>query len=325
MTKDSWLSNVIRNVELGAKAAGQFKRKFDDSVDRARKKARVEPGITSQHDSRLQYSKRRMPRRRRRAWKSFYKKFKAAELKAIGTSTVLRNDQVNEFATYDASASPSRLQTVAAACLFGKVSSTTTGGWNDMATIVADDSRLNGSAKMLFSTGILDVTVTNTATNTVNLEVDVYHIRCAGTGQPRDLTNNPYDYFTNAAAQTGTMGGTLNIFSRGATPFEFPAAIKLGRWKIIKKYKHFITNGQCFTYQVKDPRNWVYDTSELNLSASATHMYNYQPGRTQFLLFVAKPVAGQTPTNNTNLITVGITRKYCYKAIQYNYDQSGVE
>lgn len=276
-------------------------------------------GVSTQHDTQLIYRRKGMPKRKRRQWKRFINKVKAVNLKATGTSSVVQNDQVNEYETYDPSAN--RYQTLAGACLYGRASNQPTGGWNDLDDMYAGDTRvLSGPGKILFTSAILDVTITNTAANSVNLEVDLYHVICKKAGLPKDMTSKPADYFANAATATGNVPGSatgLTIYQRGVSPFEIPVAISTGGWKIIKKIKHFVTNGQSFTYQIRDPRNWVFKVDDYAIGASARdHLSNYVPGKTQFIMVIAKPVAGQTSTNNTNLITMGITRKYSYKIIQ---------
>jgi len=101
----------------------------------------------------------------------------------------------------------------------------------------------------------MDMTIANTGT--VRCELDLYHLTfhgrtletsmnaCAvdGAGVPL-IDPNSSGYFT-----------TLDLGTRGCTPFELPAFIRNGKFTIQKKIKYFVEAGDSVTYQIRDANN----------------------------------------------------------------------
>lgn len=266
-------------------------------------------GISSQHDVKTIYRKKRMPRRKRKAWARFSKKVTAVLDKSVGTKTLVINN-------VDALVGAIGLQSVSSYLLYGMNGQNGTGtrGNSDLITIA---SNFTNAKKVVYKSGIMDLTITNTNA-TANQEVDIYHVRFNNEHE----ANTPLATFANAVANTVVTTGrsTLTIQARGATPWDFPLALSVARITIVKKTKVFISAGNSTTYQIRDPRNFQISKYDIN---NQTPNYNYvKPGMTQGVIIIAKNVAGFQGVA-TNL-SVGCTQKYVYGEIQDSVCETGI-
>lgn len=286
-------------------------------------------GFTTQHDRKLVYRKKVMPKRFKRRWKSFVRKVNTISEKDLGTRTVVLNyslDTVNNNATYHSVCSMG-LYTLKATIPMN----------NDLNYIAslenyhADPTTTKGitvedSTKIMFQSAVLDVTIRNTSTffdgstsslsSNAALEMDIYEM---SSSKPFENTTNQYDgigtLLQAECAYTANIGGTGNqieMQTRGSTPWDVPFA--LGRYgiKIWKKTKFFIPNGQTITYQIRDPKRHVETIKNLANQNGAN-----KPGWTKWIMCVYKLVPGLTVGSTANTyqerIAIGQTAKYMYK------------
>lgn len=280
--------------------------------------------MTNQYDVKTIYRKKRMPRYKKRAWKRFVYKSHSAAMKLVGTKSVVFNSQILRGWPNNGNNDPTTSDTAAVA-LYGMSGTDTVMcyGMDDVKKIANNDTQTdNWREKFIFGSAALDVTFHNHGTN--KLEVDVYTIYCKGDhysspcldGSNNDagttsinIAQNPLLFFSNNAAAT-----------RGATPWQFPGWLKLG-YTVIKKVKHFVSAGEVFTHQMRDPRNRIMRKSTIDSSQSDFCW----SGVTKLLLFQVKAVAGALGVeNNSNLYTIGATRTYSYKVFQDNGDQDNL-
>lgn len=294
----------------GTKNGQRMRGRGGYSTTTSRKKQKSGIQYTVQKDSRVQYRKKSMPRRKKRAWKKFVKKSLAASLKLVGTNTHLKNTQRT-------SGTIGTGQGYISCHLYGlkgtDTGNTTFGemGWNDIEEVDSADSRITDSHKVLFSSAVLDATLRNSGD--VDLEVDIYELSY-GDGIN---VNNLHSLLGAAQNNTPVIPGSLsgiNLTSRGATLFDLPQAIKYGKIKIWKKTKVFLPVNETTNYQIRDPRNHLYSMDKL---ASFTSNGYIQKGLTKTILIVYKNVVG-TAIEGISM-SVGCTRKYCYKI----YEDSG--
>lgn len=293
----------------------------------ARKKSlKYLQGVTTQHDHSSVYKKGYMNKYKKRKWKGFVKKVRAVEIADRGLTTALYN---NLF-VYTAPAASS--QCIGEVHLYGFKSDTPSSfaGVNDLAALIANDYRVTMSTnletagtskvealssshtidKVFFESAILDCTVTNP--NTTTIELDVYRIMYKKQlkGNFTSLTNL-YDTassvaYTNQIQKADTSSLLpLTLTSRGATPFELGAGSSMGNLKILKKEKYLITAGQCITLQIRDSKNRCFNPNDFYASNNS---YRYQDW-TQSMLFIAKKVAEDT---SPCAINIGCTRIYKY-------------
>lgn len=289
-------------------------------------------GVTTQHDSRQIYQKRRMPRSRRRRWRSFVKRVDFVAEKQLGTRTVVLNTSFT--------ASNSTAGNHAVGCVYLYPQKSTTSYASDLNQISALENAgdptaaagvtVDKASKYMFQSGILDVTFCNTSTWSgvtggaaqrvpeAKLEVDVYECSVRESAEETGTTFQTFlEMLADNKTQTKPIGGAaaeIDYNIRGVTPWDMTYV--LSRWgvRIWKKRKYELSNSDTFTYQIRDPRRHVVD--ERNIAAKDG--FN-RPGWTRVLYFVAKlvpplvvgsvAVADRYQEN----LSVGVTRKYMYK------------
>lgn len=272
------------------------------------RKQRSGVGVTIQKDYKVQYRKSRMPRYKKKAWKKFTRKIIAANLKLVGTNTVIRNSSVSSTSLLSG-------QEWVAVHLYGSNGAVTApgakeAGLQDLAEINIQDNRISNVSKCVFGSGILDCTMRNTGENP--LEVDVYELVYNATPIRESLGQTISLAETVTPQIPGSTGTGLTINTRGVTLFDLPMVLKQGKVKILKKTKVLLGKGETSTYQMRDARNHVF-----NFSDNFTTIENYCiPKMTKTLVFVHKPVIGLI----TSTLTVGVTRKYMYKLYEDNDD-----
>lgn len=307
---------AYNTLNYGLKAYGAYKKykPMYNSMKKAYKKSSSRTGVTQHHDATTTYRKRRMPRRKRRSWRKFVKKVEAANEKQLGTKTIVYSY------TYTGSSTTANGQNFLFCSLYGVRGSAPTNeiGSADLYKLftnaISTSSYLN---KLTFKSAVLDVTLTNTGTN--KLEVDLYVLKYWG--------QSDYNSFntahSNAATDTTTMDpnatlffGALTIFKRGVTLFDMPALIKYAKIGIVKKVKYWIDVGDTVTYQIRDPRTHVISEAMVNNTEHPA-----SPKLTQSLFINFKPVSGSSETSG-NTLSMGVTRKYSLNS-QDTTDQDG--
>lgn len=287
-------------------------------------------GVTSQYDRKMVYRKKRMPRRKRYAWRKFKNKVTAVSTKSLGSNTVVRNSLLQ----FDIQLIPTNADThgLVQVALY-PMRQTTLSYLDDVNSMTVNDNRLSSpTSKILFLSGVLDLTMRlqsllktsapTTGNPSLGAEIDVYEVswnNASGqSGEALDLISA----FNIGHTDTGTIpGGTTNLLStqRGWTPFDCPAALSQHKIKIWKKTKYFLSAEQTATYQIRDPKSHSFSRDNVPGSSSANW-----PGVTKWLLIVWKPLPGYNyvaaPDNDIIRLNVGVTRKYMYKINQDSTD-----
>lgn len=274
-------------------------------------------GVTSQYDRKVVYRRKRMPRLKRVRWVRFVKKVRSALLKEVGTKTVLRNSQQ----TYTDLTNNQGILTVT---LYGKDGADSSGavGNQDLKDIFGNDSDLAlATDRAKFASAILDITITNNSTVTdssqqnTGVEIDIYEI----TWTKKIDATRPTNVYYAAAANTNainTLGTSLSITDRGATPFEFPEASALGA-KIYKKTKIMLGQGEAATYQMRIAKNYNFRRDFIDDNDDNFVI----PWVTKTLLFLIKGLPTGDATKVLKSVQLGATRKYSYKVIKGSSDQ----
>lgn len=302
---------VIGNM-VGRLARYGVRRAGTAIYNRYFKKSSPETGITTQYDKVTQYSKKSMPKYKKKAWKKFCKKVFAANSKALGTRTVVFNDKmtITELPTNQAYGS---------ACLYGfcGTEQSNSYGNRDIFRIGNNDSdvQLQGTdgyngAKVIFKSGVIDFTLRNMSTD--GLEVDLYEINVLtdSTKEPNFVQSvNVAQLATNTIP--GATGTALALNQRGTTLFDLSNLISQDRLKIYKKKKFFLPGGATATHQHRDPRNHYFNFGDINIFDQTDEGSYAQRKMTQLFVFVAKTLIRED-TLSTPILTVGITRKYSY-------------
>lgn len=264
---------------------------------------------TVQKDVRTQYSKTSQPKWKRRRWGKFVKKVHAATESEQGTVSVVRNATL-----VTTTSSGQQYQTPVLYGINGGnfVSSS---GNDDVQTVKASDNRIDTTSKIKFTAGVMDITMRNLPPEAgvgSDMELDIYEVLYTS----ETKKNNCHEIIEQAQTttatttpSTGTNAG-LTLLQRGATPFEFPLAIKNGGIRILKKTKIFLPVGDTTTYQVRDPKTHFMTSNEFEDTTGFI-----KPWVTRGIIAVFKPVVGAT-TEVT--LASGVTRIYRYKIVQDN-------
>lgn len=254
---------------------------------------------TNQYDKKVQYVKKRMPYRKRKRWVKFTKKVRAVLEKTLGTNTQILNSTLASTI-----AAGSDNQNWMVLHLYGRNGNSTPNvelGCNDLNYMISNDTRIGSN--IIFKSAVLDATLVNSGS--IGLEVDVYQIMY------RDETKylNFGGILATALGGTGvigTSGTNINLSTRGATLFDLPVLIKMGKITILKKTKIFLPAGNTSTFQMRDAKQYKIDKTN---TVSDSDGYLMNP-LTQSVVIVYKKLAGQSAT--AAALTVGCTRKYSY-------------
>lgn len=285
-------------------------------------------GITNEYDRKLIYKKRSMPRRFKKRWRRFKRKINAISEKSLGSKTVVENDAIT--LTLDLTSANSSAQAVMNVALYPLQSTNT---WlKDVNNILANDTTVPTTGKLLFQSAVLDMTVCNTSSlnattprnaSIPSLELDVYEIISSSDFSKliTPTTGDLVQVFGEGATDTGAIGGTgtsLTIQQRGVTPWDLPSALSEYRLKILKKTKYFLGPGQTMTYQIRDPRRHVVDKQYQQVQTGNIK------NMTRWLFLVYKPTPCTSEFADTDFdvaqIRVGLTRKYFYKVNELSGD-----
>lgn len=306
------------------------------TMNRRRKQTSSGQGVTTQHDSRLIYRKTRMPAYRRRGLKKFYNKVNWAQEKDLGTQQYLIN-QLSSFGN-----STFGNQCTADLALYSFTS--TTNRFNDMSSVSGSIAgavttpgtglSVDPSAKVIFQSAILDVTIRNSSTlgglanSAAKLEVDIYEIsfgqELMESGAAYSALRGAGQVWAQNASQTFSIGGggtEILWDKRAVTPFDFSYVLSRFKGKIWRKTKYQLSNGEQITYQMRDPKRRVCTFRELSTQNGMA-----KPGWTKFLWIVARMAPGLTVgpgvSEYQEVMDIGSTRKYVFKIENYTEDRT---
>lgn len=307
------------NSAIGAANAMNAYRSFTNTMTRNRTTSGQ--GVTSQYDRKLIYRKKRMPRFKKKLWRKFKNKVTAVSTKTLGSNTVVRNNLIQ----FDFGLTPTNLtkQLVFQLALYPMQNTGGVDYLNDLSSICTNDSRVKNSTKLIFMSGILDLTIrpqtlrgTENVNPTLSAEIDIYEMSMSGATGITNEASSLLDAFVKADTDTDKIPGSavsLTLDSRGATPWDLPEALSQHRIKIWKKTKYFLSSEQTMTYQVRDPKTHIFTQDQLPSGTTSVT----KPGMTKYLLIIAKPIPGYSypgaGNNDILRVNVGVTRKYLYK------------
>lgn len=314
-----FIAGNLPGAYIGWEAAGR------GMARRYRRRKAPGGGVTSQYDTTQVYRRKRMPRFKRKQWKKFTRKVKAA-ISDRGTCTIVLNGAHAQ--QQPATVGTVQKQSIMFAHLYGKQgvgAQPNEIGANDLNKVVSSirgtiHPTVDDTTKFHFKSAVLDITVTNQIAAegqyTGPLEVDVYHI--VYPTKKTVVIPGLGDAFNGGTIQTEIIDALpkIEINDRGVTPFAIGQAISVVGLKILSKKKYFLPYGQCFTHQIRDPKNRTIDSETL-----VDKNTFYQPGWTQTLMMIAKPTAVIGENQIFNLIC-GATRSFVLDWEGLNEDKS---
>jgi len=332
-TRSRWLPNAIAAANVIGTAYQAYKSRPQTMTEqqRRRKYQTSGIGITNEHDRQRVYSKKRMPYRRKKRWRSFTRKIQYISEKELGSRTVVFS---RGYTTANQTLGQQMLSTLA---LYPQSSTTT--HLNDLKAIstienaldptVARDVTIDDTTKIFFQSAVFDLTLRNssqinigteavpnwTTSADATLEIDIYEII-----SPRQFINEQdlFECFnlssgkTKKVADASAIGASVEIELRGVTPWDLPQALSTYRLKILRKTKYRISNGNTITYQMRDPRRHVTNIGRIKDQTGCN-----RPGWTKFIFIISKLVPGLTHGPGAGQyrprMDFGVTRKYMYK------------
>lgn len=274
------------------------------------KKRSSENGVTAQYDKVTQYTKKYMPKRKKRAWKKFSKKVNAVLDKSLGTRTVVFNQGMTMTDIPG-------LQCFGAATLYGHCGrdDSIDVGFRDIFRICNRDSDImtNGTdgsnpSKIIFTSAVIDFTIRNAGQSPIELDMYEIEVRTDNTKEA-NFNSSQSEAFVHTNSIPGATAG-LGITVRGVTLFDVPNLISQDKLKIFRKKKFFLPPGNTCTHQYRDPRNHYYNANQINIFDQTEEGSYALRKMTKMFVFIGKNIVG-TDTVNTN-VDVGVTRKYSY-------------
>lgn len=281
--------------------------------------------ITRQHDYGKQYRFKKMPYRKKKAWRKFTKKVVAVQLKQAGLRTVLFNSKGS------LSNGPGYQEVVCLSLygIAGTIDGNRTFGFNDMYRVFKNDpdivqtgaapGNVPKSGKLQFGSAVLDVTLRNLSAD-IEMEMDLYYgwFRKDDDATLAKANTNPQYKYDNAPADLIAPGNTpTNIGERGATLFDKPAGISATGYHITKKVKMILAPGQSTFIQHRDAKNYMVDWTNVQDCGYA------KKGLTFGIWVVFKPSVTAS-TDAVATLGVGATRKYSYAVVEDNLDRIAV-
>lgn len=299
---------MYRRRRFGRRYRRYGRRKYQSSVS------------TEQRDASMSYVKSRMPRAKKRIWKSFSRKFESALLRTQPLQSAVYNDLqiVKSSAGATGAAVANRVAIFSAGlyCIAAdavqdgppptaaghRYSETGNGEIKDIFNAAYGSVNFD-SYKLMFRTACMDITITNNDSNAQGMVfLDVYKI----VNKYDNNTNTTIraDYFTNLEEQdTSGIGGYSSgqiCTNVGITPFQNPNFCK--RWKILSKRSMVIQPSDSVRVQLRDTRNhWVLGKI-MNVNSG------YYPKLGYGYLFIARGSVNSTIPTETPIGRFGNTR-----------------
>lgn len=287
------------------------------------KKRSTDNVTTGQFDYRTQYVKKRMPYKKKRRWVRQVKINQALDLKSAGLKTVLYNSTITRNVAGNIG------QECINFCLYGikglDDTATLRAGYRDVYRIFKNEPTIQKyvsgepkGGKIHFQSAVLDVTLRNTGS--IDVEVDVYfgyHYKNPS-GQNGDLYSG---YFDDSAPPIAAGNTNVTINSRGATPFDLTEQTAIQRFTVKKKQKFYLPVGKSVFIQHRDPKNRTVDWEAIqDFPENSTSFSIYaKPWMTYDCLVVYKKVVG-TAEGLGYEVSAGVTRKYSYSILSGNTD-----
>lgn len=309
---------TFKRVAKVAYAIG--KKYYGQQTNQRRNRVTAGTGVTTQRDAKTIYVKKTMPRRQKKRWSTFKRKVRAA-VDTKGTASIVFNDENVMTIAYQSATS---VKQQGAQCCHLKGASgdilVYDLGSLDLSRIANNDGQLERSSKFTVTSAVLDITFTNPGTASYDgpLEVDVYEIVY---GKKRPDAGGLIEILSDGTVQTSTWNVSntkCDLTYRGVTPFDLPESLSIGSIRILRKTKYFVPYHDSVTYQVRDPKNVVYNRDDFN-----DPQKGYIGKGTKSVMAIFKPtVTPNSPSTASFALTTKCTRSYKYTVDDVTEDRS---
>lgn len=280
------------------------------------KSATSTPPISFQHDSAVQYRRRRAPKRVKRRMRKITKQWNYMTGKALG-----QYSRVFNYVFAPATITPLSLassQTVFDTILYG---GDTVNAWNSrLFEICQDLLNSQSTAKVYFKSAVLDVQIRNVDPNSP-LICDVYKVVAR-----REGYDSPGAEWAQAATNQVVTSGSnvLTPLHMNATPFDAPGFGSY--WLILQKVRYRIGPGSSVYFTLKDPRNYEFDTARFNYDSGASlNRTRYFKGLSKGYIFVGRSSSLDATNQYSGQVNwqITTTQSYHYAVNSGSFDQSG--
>lgn len=299
---------------------------YKSFTDTSRKRrVRSLPPLTGQHDFRVTYTKRRMPKRKKRAYVRAVKRFRSMNMKALPS----RIFQYVHVARYDSNIDTSRYF----GCFMGLYSQyhydNNFGQVRDSITnLGAAGFKLEAGHLRLDHSG-LRVVLRNVNTNSV--DVDVYQVICirdiptdtwaGGTGiesmhtrcknimrQAKGMDIETSDGGAGIATAQQNAGTSSTSQVVGDMLWNAPPFLKY--WKIVKQFKIQLPAGNTTEFQLRSTRNQVINVTQLGSEEGLSAKKYISQGYIFNINGRASPIEGGFSFDSSSVI--------CEQYVRYN-------
>lgn len=231
---------------------------------RNRNKSAIESGAnTFQHDSRVRYRKKRMPRRKRKAWKRFTRKVGAVSLGMQPLQIYSNEGTENITASANQGTQWGRI-----------IGGTNVANNDELWQIFRRCYNLAAIAnavpyKIYVKSICMDVAITNTGSYPIVL--DVYTLQCR---QDFATATKVQDQWQAALGevQAPAGGGSVTPTKTALTVFDAPNFCSY--WKVLAKREYIIGSNNVITLQMRIPLNKHIEGKVLGTSPQALPKYS---------------------------------------------------
>lgn len=309
-----------------ARAAGRY---FSRNSSSNGKKGITVSGVTNQHDEKMIYRKKRMPKGKRKAWKKFTKKVKAVEIKDRGLQVIMYEGTKSVTATggsanwlaahfYGEGAGLTSAKEVGlsdlqqlgkhANLVNEKYTNANIGGNNNFRTL--DTSNVARRNDIRMQSAQIDVTLTNTGTNAVC--VVIYHLWYVSDTDVYGIDNALAASQESPIQLTNGFNSTLPDLTAVAPSqydwklFNQPGLISKLGCTVRSMKEVYLSPGQYHRMNIRDPRNYNISIDSVNNQTGVTFHTFSNVKRTESLFFHVKAPGGDST------VSMKATRTYRY-------------
>lgn len=255
-------------IRTGAGAVGALYRSYKNSQRNSQRRSGKQTNtgfLSTQYDVKQQYRRRRMPRRKRRAWVKKIRMVNTITNKKLGSQFQILRSRVIATAAADT-------QTSFSCGIYGENGVPATSSDIGIADLfelnnLSGDTGVNNN--WWLKSGVIDIEISNVGTDAAAnpFTVDCYEIVCRRTVNTQGgvAPAGPNDMFiTGFAATQQPILGTNSLISPilpGVTPFQ--NSIFCTHFKILKKTRVLVSVGQATHFMFRDAkdRRYRYESS----------------------------------------------------------------
>lgn len=267
---------VLRNA--GNRAGNQFGHRIAQATGfrglgsltqtTTRRRRTIEPAAnTNQHDLRGRYRYKRMPARKRKAWKRFTRRVQHVDLQMQPLQVYTKEGVSNQTSVANANGAFSRIcggTTVTAPRANDELFQCFNQAYN-LGGVIANAVPY----KLYIKSMCMDVEVANNGSYPVI--IDMYTLKC------RSKFASATDPATQLAQAWGELaalpgGGVVTTSATALTVFDAPNFCSY--WKVLRKQEIIIGSGQVATFQMRIPMNRHIEGKDLQSSMQALPGYS---------------------------------------------------